>query len=127
LAAESLDGAVTVVRAPLSPFSPAWPHEEAIWYEQDSIRAATAGQRIDLLIVDGPPARQPGRNHSRYPAVPFFAAMLSDDYAIILDDIDRPAEREIVKCWERHLDITFERRYVAGGVAIGRPGAAFNI
>jgi hypothetical protein len=128
LAAEGLDDVVTLVRAPLAPCPSAWPDEDdALWYEQGGLRAAMDGCRVDLLIVDGPPARHPGRQHSRYPAVPFFMPMLADDYSIILDDIDRPGEGEVVKRWEHDLGITFERRRLMGGIAIGRPRATFNV
>ncbi|GAA4720339.1 class I SAM-dependent methyltransferase [Phytohabitans rumicis] len=127
LTSEGLGDVVTVVRAPLTPIQSRWPDEEATWYEQSRLKEMTAGQSIDLLVVDGPPAYQAGRGHSRYPAGPFFASMLADDYAIVLDDIDRRGEQDIMECWERELDVTFERRVANGRIGIGRPGAAFTV
>ncbi|MFG1919002.1 class I SAM-dependent methyltransferase [Micromonospora sp. NPDC048898] len=127
LADESLDDVVTVVRAPLAPTASAWPHEENAWYETDAIRRGIADQPIDLLIIDGPPASDVARQHSRYPAIPFFASLLADDYAIILDDIDRPGEQEIMKRWEQDLDISFERQILAGGIGIGRSRPSFTV
>jgi predicted O-methyltransferase YrrM len=127
LADEALDDVISVVRAPLTPDSAGWPGERATWYEPDRIRQAIAGQSIDLLVIDGPPAWQAGWGHSRYPAVPFFAPMLADDYAIVLDDINRSGEQEIMDRWERQLGVTFERRLRNGRIGIGRPRAAFTV
>jgi predicted O-methyltransferase YrrM len=52
---------------------------------------------IDLLIVDGPPGRT-GR-HARYPALPLLVDRLADGALVVLDDIDRADEREIVDRW----------------------------
>lgn len=127
LASEGLGDVVTVVHAPLTPVPSGWPDEKATWYEPDALREMTAGQSIDLLVVDGPPAYEEGCGHSRYPAGPFFAPMLAEDYAIILDDIDRRGEQDIMESWERELDVTFERRLANGRIGIGRPGAAFTV
>jgi hypothetical protein len=127
LSDESLDSAVTVVRAPLVPTMSTWPDEENTWYEPDTLRAGITEQPIDLLVIDGPPASDASRRHSRYPAVSFFSPLLADDYAIILDDIDRPGEQEIMKRWEQDLDINFEQQILAGGIAIGRSRPSFTV
>lgn len=127
LASEGLGDVVTVVHAPLAPVASRWADEEVTWYDQSGLKEVTAGQSIDLLIVDGPPAHQAGHEHSRYPAAPFFAPMLAEDYAVVLDDIDRRGEQDIMECWERELDITFERRLTNGRIGIGRPQAAFTV
>jgi hypothetical protein len=124
---ESLDDVVTVVRAPLAPTTSPWPGEEHAWYEPDEVRDGIAGQPIDLLVIDGPPASDVTRQHSRYPAIPFFAPLLADDYTIILDDIDRPGEQEIMKRWEQDLGITFEQQILAGGIGIGRSRSSFTV
>jgi hypothetical protein len=70
------------------------------------------------LIVDGPPAHEPGRSGARYPALPWFFEHLASDYTVILDDIRRRGELEIIARWEAEFDIQFERRFAAGiGVA----------
>jgi hypothetical protein len=127
LANEDLDRVATVVRAPLAPVDGAWPGEEGAWYEPDILGPALAGHPVDLLIVDGPPAYRTGLGHARYPAGRFFAPMFADDYTIILDDIDRPGEQEIMERWETELGVTFECRLVDGGIGIGRRGAAFTV
>jgi hypothetical protein len=127
LASEGLGDVVTVVHAPLMPIESRWPDENATWYEQSSLKEMTAGRSIDLLIVDGPPAYEAGTGHSRYPAGPFFASMLAEDHAVVLDDIDRRGEQDIMECWERELGVTFEHRLTNGRIGIGRPGAAFTV
>lgn len=127
LANESLDDVVTVVRAPLAPTKLAWPDEENAWYDSDAVREAIGDQSIDLLIIDGPPANDVARQHSRFPAIAFFAPLLATDYAIMLDDVDRPGEQEIMKRWEQDLGISFERQLLASGTGIGRSRPSFTV
>ncbi|HKS99882.1 MAG TPA: class I SAM-dependent methyltransferase [Rugosimonospora sp.] len=127
LAREGLGDVVTVVRAPLVPALSPWPDEEACWYTPDVLKQTLAEQRIDLLLVDGPPAWQADRSHARYPAFPFFAPMLADNYTVILDDVDRPGEQDILDAWERELGITFQRRRVCGVIGVGRSAPGFTI
>jgi Methyltransferase domain len=127
LTEESLNDVVTVVRAPLVPTKLAWHKEVDAWYEPDTIRKTIADQPVELLVIDGPPANEPARRHARYPAVPFFSPLLADDYTIIVDDVDRPGEQEIVECWGRDLGIRFERQELAGGMGIGRSRSSFTV
>src|SRR5918997_788078 len=127
LAQEGLSDMASVVRAPLAPVSARWPGEDADWYDRGKIYEALDGRRIDLLIVDGPPAFSTDRAHARYPAVPVLAPLLAEDHAVVLDDIDRTGEQEIVDVWERDFGITFERRVMDGGIAISHSKAALNV
>ncbi|MBE1489494.1 class I SAM-dependent methyltransferase [Plantactinospora soyae] len=127
LVGEGLDGVVTVIRAPLTPIPCGWPGEDAVWYERERLMGALAQVPVDLLVIDGPPAYQTGQEHSRYPAVPLLSPTLADDYAIVLDDINRPGEQEIMRCWEEQFELTFERRIVDGGIGIGRPRPAYTV
>lgn len=127
LAREGLSEMVSVVRAPLAPVSPGWPGEDSGWYDRGKVDEAVDGRRIDLLVVDGPPAFSADRAHARYPALPVFAPLLAEDHAIVLDDIDRTGEQEIVDVWERDFGVTFERRVMDGGIAISHSGAALNV
>src|SRR5918997_1250059 len=101
--------------------------EDDDWYDRGKIYEALDGRRIDLLIVDGPPAFSTDRAHARYPAVPVLAPLLAEDHAVVLDDIDRTGEQEIVDVWERDFGITFERRVMDGGIAISHSKAALNV
>lgn len=74
---------------------------------------------VDLLIVDGPPAFDPGHGTRREPALPRFDGRLVDGATVILDDMDRPGERQVIASWEGSTDWRFildER----AGIAIGR-------
>ncbi|SCF27490.1 Methyltransferase domain-containing protein [Micromonospora matsumotoense] len=127
LANEGLGDVVTVVHAPLTPAPSRWPGEESTWYEQRGLTEMTAGRTIDLLVVDGPPAYQATHAHSRYPAGPFFAPLFAEDFAVVLDDIDRRGEQDIMQRWEHELGVTFEHRPTNGRIGIGRPGPAFTV
>ena len=74
-------------------------------------------REFDLLIVDGPPGSTP---QSRYPAIPYFRESLADDYAVILDDANRPEEQEILKRWQAELGIPFQTGPGKSAIAIGR-------
>lgn len=127
LAGEQLTDVVSIVRAPLVSISPGWPGEETTWYERSRLTDALDGQHIDLLLIDGPPAYRAGREHSRYPALPILAPMFAEDHAIILDDIDRTGEQEIVDVWERDFGITFQLRPVNGGIGISHSRVALDV
>lgn len=117
VAAEGLDEWVSVTLAPLttSPLS----LDGARWYDPEAISAGLPSAPVDLLVVDGPPALPGGDESARYPAVPFLRTALADDWTIVLDDVDRPAEEGIVTLWEEDLATAFER-IPQIGIAIGR-------
>lgn len=64
------------------------------WYDLSGLADVTA---IDLLFVDGPPAKV-GAN-ARFPAYPLLRNRLSADAAVVLDDANRPDEEKIVHAW----------------------------
>jgi predicted O-methyltransferase YrrM len=66
---------------------------------------------VDVLIVDGPPGGSNPR--ARYPALPLLAPFLSPKCVVLLDDGDRPAEREIARQWGRELNAAVT--YIRGG------------
>ena len=66
---------------------------------------------VDVLIVDGPPGG--GSPRARYPALPLLAPFLSPNCVILLDDGDRPDEREIAREWGRELNAHVS--YIQGG------------
>lgn len=53
---------------------------------------------ISLLLVDGPPRNTPG---GRYGALPILMDQMRDDCVVILDDVERPEERWVLKQWKR--------------------------
>jgi predicted O-methyltransferase YrrM len=64
------------------------------WYAKNAYEHLT---RIDLLFVDGPPART-GAN-ARFPAFPLLEPVLAKSSTIVLDDTDRDDERNIIDLW----------------------------
>ena len=61
------------------------------WYDAPNIDA------IDLLVVDGPPAKTGPL--ARYPALPLFKDAIGSGATILVDDGARPPEEEMVKRW----------------------------
>lgn len=125
LYAQGVSDQARVVYAPLA----ASPHslEGNPWYDEEKLRAVTSGGNIDMLLIDGPTAFTRQTRYARYPAVPFFKDQLASDYTIILDDINRRGEQEIVEKWESLLGVKFERRFLDGSIAIGRAQDSFDV
>ncbi|MDA0179239.1 class I SAM-dependent methyltransferase [Solirubrobacter phytolaccae] len=117
LAAAGFAETARVVLAPLEPHPLA--RDGLPWYAQHALRSLP--QHIDVLLVDGPPAFDPGTGLSRYPALPVLADRLAPDAVVLLDDIDRHGEREIAQAWERDTEFGFEllaaERLARGGRA----------
>jgi hypothetical protein len=89
------------------------------WYDlHDSDRLP---DEVDLLIVDGPPAFDPGHETRRAPALPWFADRLVPGATVILDDIDRDGEREVLSRWEGSSDWRFALDPLTGtATGVGR-------
>jgi hypothetical protein len=101
---EDLSGIARVHYAPLGGEPP--------WYDlHDSDRLP---DEVDLLIVDGPPAFDPGHGTRRAPALPWFRDRLAVGATVMLDDIDRDGEREVLSLWERSSDWRFTLDVVTG-------------
>ena len=124
LAREGLAERTTVLHVPLAPH----PHGPAglPWYDdeplQSGLDAALAGALVDLLVVDGPPADTAEKVLARYPALPALHARLEAGATVVLDDVERPGEQEVLQRWEREFDVRFERRAATAGIALGRVG-----
>lgn len=111
LHAESLDGIARVVHAPLEGDPP--------WYAAGVVADLPDG--VDLLVVDGPPAYEPGHGLRRLPALPILASRLSPDATVLLDDVQRPGEQDVVTRWEATTDWRFTVDPVSG-LAVGSLG-----
>lgn len=68
------------------------------WYNLSNVNFE---QKIDLLVVDGPPRNI--QNKSRFPALTNLIDKLSPQATIVLDDANRDNEKEVVKEWEIYL------------------------
>jgi predicted O-methyltransferase YrrM len=104
-----------IVRAPLEPHPLG--RDGLRWYAEHALRSLP--RRIDVLLVDGPPAFEPGAGLSRYPALPALAARLTPDAVVVLDDIDRRGELQVLHAWEHDTDFRFHLRK-AERIALGQ-------
>lgn len=94
---------------------------EVHWYRT----AALPDLPIDLLIVDGPPART--GTSPRYPAGPVLFPRLSPQGAVLVDDAGRPEELAVVERWRREFpDLEFKSNVedYEKGVCVARAAAA---
>ncbi|MGX7678963.1 class I SAM-dependent methyltransferase [Jatrophihabitans sp. DSM 45814] len=106
---ESLDGVAQVIHAPLT--------GQPLWYDRTAL--VQIRDQIDLLVVDGPPAYAVGHGLRRAPALSAFDPKLAPAATVVLDDVDRPGEREVLIEWESSTSWRFSIDDSAG-VAIGR-------
>jgi predicted O-methyltransferase YrrM len=117
LAKEGLTSIATVTLAPLQP------HPLALdglpWYAGDPLATALHGAPVDLLVVDGPPAYEPADARARYPALPSVGPSLAPGAVVVLDDVERDGEAEVLERWEQESAFRFERRPLEG-IALGR-------
>lgn len=100
LADEGLEGVARVVLAPLE-------GEPEPWYAEAGV--AQLPDAIDLLVVDGPPADRPELALARRPALGRLAPRLAPGATVVLDDIGRAGEQEVLVTWEATTDWRFER------------------
>jgi predicted O-methyltransferase YrrM len=110
LIAAGLAETAQVVLAPLEPGT------GLPWYAADALRSVP--ERIDVLLVDGPPAFEPGTGLSRYPALPLLEERLAEGAVVMLDDIDRDGEQQVLDAWTRECGFRFEIR-AAERIAVG--------
>jgi len=117
---------VVVIHAPLAPHPRA--EQGLSWYDDAALtgglHTALRGERIDLLLVDGPPAYAAGHGLARYPALPVLWDWLAPEATVVLDDAERPGEQEVLRRWERETGLDFDRRADQAGVAVARMGGA---
>jgi predicted O-methyltransferase YrrM len=114
LTVDGLDAHARVVHAPLAPHPLAL--TDGGWYEAGAVADALDGVRIDVLLVDGPPAYEPSDALARYPALPAFRAGLAAGAAIVLDDAARAGERWVLARWAGETGLRFALR--TDGIAI---------
>jgi len=93
------------------------------WYDKDLVLPKIASQKVDVLIVDGPPAKT--GDEARYPAVPVLFDLLADEAIVLVDDAGRQEERTTVRRWVRKFPILNLQylRWTEKGTAILKKGA----
>lgn len=121
----NLEDYVTFVHAPLCKSK--YSLKNCDWYDENIVQKALKDIKINMVIVDGPPAYMEETELSRYPAIPVLLDQLSDNFCIVLDDVFRNGEKEILALWEKQFHIIFERQFLRGGIAIARSKQGFNI
>ncbi|MGH2939963.1 MAG: class I SAM-dependent methyltransferase [Solirubrobacterales bacterium] len=109
---EGLGTIARVLHAPLDGEPP--------WYAGAALDEVPS--EVDLLVVDGPPAFDPGQEMSRAHALGWFGGRLVAGATVVLDDIDRAGEREVIAAWEEATGWRFDLDE-SSGVAVGSCGA----
>lgn len=93
-------GSVRVIEAGLRPLEIGeW---RGAWYDPQAL--AELPDRIEFLVVDGPPERT--GPDARYPAYPMLRDRLVESAHIFVDDTGRAAERSMVHRWVASGDLT---------------------
>ena len=69
--------------------------KEWLWY--DLLEVEKDIDRINFLIIDGPPGNT--QRNARYPAIPVLIDYFSEDISIIIDDSKRKEDRESIDRW----------------------------
>lgn len=83
------------------------------WYDESALEDL---DRIDLLLVDGPP--QSIGPAARAPALPFFATRLSSEALVILDDAQRADERAAIDGWKERFPDLIEVEHGVSTLAV---------
>lgn len=64
---------------------------------------------IDLLIIDGPPNLPDNPRNAREGAMRLLADRISPGATIVIDDTNRPEEREMTEAWQTEYGLSFVR------------------
>ena len=97
---ENLTSYAEVRLAPLT--AVATPSGETPWYDPKKVADLS---EIELLIVDGPPAKT--AKQVRYPALPVLQDRLANGCCILLDDAGRKDEQAILARWGDELRLNY--------------------
>jgi len=93
--ASGLQDYVEVLDAPLA--KQRFDDKEFFWYQiPDKLKQL---EQIDMLTVDGPPQSSDSSVLARYPALPAFAAQLTNHAVIFVDDAKRNPEQKMLRKW----------------------------
>jgi len=99
------------------------------WYDEGALNSIMGDVQFDLVFIDGPLAYTKELRLSRYPALPFLMNLnkVKENVTIILDDINRSGEQEIIDLWEINFGFKFVKLFDEAGVAISQNGKFYNI
>ncbi|WP_448570599.1 class I SAM-dependent methyltransferase [Trichothermofontia sp.] len=121
---------VSLEYAPLVSEHPWQSKSRADWYDTDIVYQALKDEKVDLLVVDGPPAygSEGKRELARLPALLVLGSYLNLSSAVILDDLNRSGEQKIIKCWlEKYKDFNFYDYTLEAGIAYLKRGLGYTI
>ena len=99
----------TIIHAPLK--NVLIDNQEWLWYDNHDYQKLLENQKIDLLVIDGPPWDT--QKLARYPALPILFDSLSEDATIIIDDAYRKDEQEIIDLWANKYNY-FHQDFIEG-------------
>ena len=85
------------------------------WYS--GVPEVVRGEQLDLVIIDGPPAYAVGEGRAREPALTVLRPFLSKGAVVILDDANRPGEKESLEEWKLRFP-EFTVQVFAGGKGV---------
>jgi hypothetical protein len=77
------------------------------WYDIELLSHSIEARQFDMVLIDGPPAWEKGKEMARYPALPFIREKLSAEHSIYLDDADRPGEQYVLEMWKQRYAVDF--------------------
>lgn len=108
----------TVLSVPLKDY-----RSSGFWYDENIIKEKLPENHFNLLFVDGP------EKYSRLPALHRLKPYLQEEYSIIIDDINRKDERDMVAeyCREYGLEARFYDRSWIAVLRTQRKDPYFNI
>jgi len=97
------------------------------WYDLEVLDQRITAEPIDLLFIDGPPAKERECDYSRYPALSYFSSKLADNRVVLLDDSCRKGELETAKTWEKEFGLKFKQEILKGDILISESGDKYNV
>lgn len=97
------------------------------WYDPQVLNQAVANRPIDMLFVDGPPAKSRDCDYTRYPALAYFKPKLAENHVVILDDSCRKGEQAIAKKWDSEFGMHFKHEILKGDIMISENGGRYNV
>lgn len=74
--------------------------------DQAKLRDTLKGQKIDLLLIDGPPGKEVGRQNT----LPLAMPLLADNADVFLDDSEREGESRVVAGWREQFPGRIQHR-----------------
>ncbi len=87
------------------------------WYSR--IPEIVGNTKLDLVVIDGPPAYAAGEGRAREPALAVLRPLLAEGAIVVLDDANRPGETDVVESWiKRFPEFSLQRFSDGKGVAV---------